>query len=79
MIYSFTESTTVAGFKVLRTLTETTVAAYGLMFRSHLKMSYGQVSVIYDLGGDTFDATVIRELSGKIDVVANEVTFVSAV
>ena len=72
MISSVTESATIAGFKALRIITEHTAAASALMFRNYLKMSHGQVSVIYDLGGGTFDATIIRELWGKIDVLANE-------
>ena len=42
------------------------------MIRDLIRMKPSEVTVLYDLGGGTFDLTVIREAQGRIDVIANE-------
>ena len=56
----------IAGLNVRRVLNEPTAAAlaYGL------DNSQGGVLVVYDLGGGTFDVTVMRVGSGEFDVLA---------
>ena len=54
------------GIKVLRIINEPTAAAihYGC------QTDAGKTILVYDLGGGTFDATIIRTSKGKIDVIA---------
>jgi len=57
----------IAGLNVLRIINEPTAAAlaYGLD-----KARERQTLLVYDLGGGTFDVTVMRIEAGKIDVIA---------
>lgn len=56
-----------AGLNVLKILNEPTAAA----FAYGIKEDDPQTVLVYDLGGGTFDATVIRVKSDGIDVVAS--------
>jgi len=57
----------IAGLNVLRIINEPTAAAlaYGLD-----KIEQEQTVLVYDLGGGTFDVTIMRLGSGKIEVIA---------
>lgn len=59
----------IAGLEVLRIINEPTAAAlaYGLD-----RAGPGQTILVYDLGGGTFDVTVMRIEAGKIDVIATD-------
>lgn len=58
----------IAGLEVLGLLNEPTAAAlaYGA------KLSENKTILIYDLGGGTFDVSIIRINNGKMDVIATE-------
>lgn len=57
----------IAGLNVLRIINEPTAAAlaYGID-----KVDQQQTVVVYDLGGGTFDVTIIKITKNKIDVIA---------
>ena len=59
-----------AGLNVLRLLNEPTAAAvaYGLDSNSHLETDHNYV--IYDLGGGTFDVSILRFSQGVFEVLA---------
>jgi molecular chaperone DnaK len=58
----------IAGLNVLRLINEPTAAAIGY------GLTRGQVGtlLVYDLGGGTFDVTVLRAAGGEFDVLATE-------
>ena len=51
---------------------EPTAAAYALMYQDMLHMKTKEVTIIFDLGGGTFDVSVIQDNDDRIDVIANE-------
>ena len=56
----------IAGFNVLQIINEPTAAAlaYGI------DQNQEQTIMVYDLGGGTFDVTIMRIHSGEIEVIA---------
>ena len=54
------------GFRLLRTVTEPTAGAYACMLRSLIRMNEDEVTVLYDLGGGTFDVTITRDIDEKL-------------
>ena len=65
----------IAGLKVLRILNEPTAAALAYAhdnIRKHREPEIGQTVMVYDLGGGTFDVTILRLEGTKIDVLATD-------
>ena len=58
-----------AGLKVLRTVNEPTAAALAFGFGSKTQI---QTVLVYDLGGGTFDVTLVRLAPDAIDVIGSE-------
>jgi molecular chaperone DnaK len=58
----------IAGLKVLSIINEPTAAAYAYGVREGADEKE-KLFVIYDLGGGTFDITVIKMISGQIEVI----------
>jgi molecular chaperone DnaK len=62
------EAAELAGLKVLRIFNEPTAAAYAYGLR-HGNDAQEKLFVVYDLGGGTFDVTVIRMVAGSLEVI----------
>ena len=62
------EAGQIAGLKVLKVINEPTAAAYAYGVASD-KAAAEALYVVYDLGGGTFDVTVIRMTSGMLEVL----------
>lgn len=61
---------TLAGKKVLRIINEPTAAAYAYgQMMSEEQKARQNLFLVYDLGGGTFDVTVIRMISGELTVI----------
>jgi YVTN family beta-propeller protein len=63
----FEEVPQVAGLTGVRTVTEPEAAAAHYAASRHL--ADGEIIAVYDLGGGTFDATVLRKHSGGIEIL----------
>jgi len=57
----------IAGLNVLRIINEPTAAALAYSFD---KLNNSQTILVYDLGGGTFDVTIMEVKSGEINVIA---------
>jgi molecular chaperone DnaK len=62
------EAAELAGLKVLKIVNEPTAAAYAYGVRQGSD-DKEKLFVVYDLGGGTFDVTVIRMVSGELEVI----------
>ncbi|SHM38667.1 ABC transporter substrate-binding protein [Cryptosporangium aurantiacum] len=51
---------------------EPVAAAQGFLALPDVRLSAGEIAVVYDLGGGTFDATVVRRTADGFDVLAAE-------
>ena len=63
----FEEVPALAGLSDVATITEPEAAA--LHYAASRELADGQVVAVYDLGGGTFDVTVLRKRSGGIDIL----------
>src|SRR5205085_341173 len=63
------EAGELAGLKVLRIINEPTAAAYAYGIRADQHEQKEQLYLVYDLGGSTFDMTVIRMCAGSLAVI----------
>jgi YVTN family beta-propeller protein len=63
----FEEVPALAGLSDIVTITEPEAAA--LHYAASRELADGQVVAVYDLGGGTFDVTVLRKRSGGIDIL----------
>ncbi|RZB39038.1 HSP70 and/or MreB Mbl domain containing protein, partial [Asbolus verrucosus] len=61
------EAATAAGFTVMKLLNEPTAAALNYYFENDCEENY---SLVYDLGGGTFDVAILKRSSGNIDIIA---------
>ena len=66
------DAATLAGIKVLRLLNEPTAAAiaYGLDAEENEDTSAQRLIAVYDLGGGTFDISILRLSKGVFEVLA---------
>ncbi len=61
-----------AGLPGARMVAEPVAAAQYFLGTNRIQLPVGACAVVYDLGGGTFDATVVRRLPGGFEVLATE-------
>ena len=66
------DAATLAGLEVLAIINEPTAAAIAYGLQKHSELLGTQTVLVYDLGGGTFDISIVRVNNAKIEVLASD-------